>query len=102
MVDFSALLSKPADEIKRPPALPAGTYKGIIKTHKFDESSEKKTPYVRFDVKFTGGSEGYTYGGSYSETGGAYKLVATQAGLPAVQLHFLGPDRLTVAQFLRQ
>mgnify|MGYP000110663499 CR=1 FL=1 len=54
MVDFSALLSKPADEIKRPPALPAGTYKGIIKTHKFDESSEKKTPYVRFDVKFTG------------------------------------------------
>lgn len=54
MVDFSVLLSKPADDIKRPPALPAGTYKGKITTHRFDESSEKKTPYVRFDVKFTG------------------------------------------------
>lgn len=53
-VDFSTLLSKPADEVKRPPALPAGSYFGVIEKHAFDESREKKTPYVSYTVKLTG------------------------------------------------
>lgn len=57
MVDFKALLSKPAADVKRPPALPPGTYPGIIANYKFDESREKKTPFVRFGLKITGPGE---------------------------------------------
>lgn len=53
-VDFSSLLNKPTDDIKRPPSLPAGSYFGIIEKHAFDESREKKTPYVSYTVKLTG------------------------------------------------
>lgn len=53
-VDFSSLLSKPADDIKRPPALPAGSYFGIIDKHELGESREKKTPFVSYTVKLTG------------------------------------------------
>ena len=37
-VDFRQLLSKPLDDIKRPPALPAGTYFGTITKHSYGES----------------------------------------------------------------
>lgn len=50
-VDFKSLLSKPADTVERPKPLPAGTYHGMIGAYKFDESKNKKTPYVRFDLK---------------------------------------------------
>jgi hypothetical protein len=50
-VNFQSLLSKPADEAKRPQAKPAGTYFGTISEYKFDESKKQKTPYVRFTVK---------------------------------------------------
>jgi len=49
MANFSDLLSKPLDEVIRPPALPAGTYFGSVKNYELGESSEKKTPYVRFN-----------------------------------------------------
>lgn len=49
-VDFKALLSKPSDQIERPKPLPAGTYQGIVKSYKFDESKEKKTPFIRFEL----------------------------------------------------
>jgi hypothetical protein len=48
--DFRSLLQKPADEIKRPPVLPAGTYHGIVSKYEFLESKEKKTPFVRFSL----------------------------------------------------
>lgn len=48
MVDFSALLSKPAGEAKKPPALDAGLYPGIIKSYEVDDKNQKHTPYVRF------------------------------------------------------
>jgi len=38
-VDFKALLAKPLDDVKRPPAPPAGTYFGIIRAFKFQESA---------------------------------------------------------------
>lgn len=47
-VDFSQLLSDKLDDVKRPPVKPAGTYNATIKEHKFDVSSKKGTPYVRF------------------------------------------------------
>lgn len=50
-VNFNALLSKPADEVKRPVAKPAGTYLGTVKEYKFEESRQKKTPYCRFVVQ---------------------------------------------------
>lgn len=41
MPDFSALLSKPADEIKKPKPLPIGSYSGLIQKFAYEEA---KTP----------------------------------------------------------
>lgn len=49
--NFSHLLNKPADAIKKKKPLPAGTYHGIIMGHRFDESREKKTPFVEFEIR---------------------------------------------------
>lgn len=46
--NFKELLKKPLDTVKRPPALPDGTYYGVVKSYEFGESSNKKTPFVRF------------------------------------------------------
>jgi hypothetical protein len=54
MPDFKSLLSKPVDDIKKPPALPAGTYSGRIDKYELKESREKKTPYLQVDVKLSG------------------------------------------------
>jgi hypothetical protein len=51
--NLSSLLNKPADEVKRPVALPDGTYYGIIKSHQFTESKQKKTPGVEYTVGLT-------------------------------------------------
>lgn len=56
-VDFTSLLSKPLDDVKAPIPLPAGTYYGIIKEYKFDESQEKKTPFIRFSIQLTGAGD---------------------------------------------
>lgn len=55
--NFSGLLQKPADEIKKPVALPAGTYFGITKSREYGESKEKKTPFVRYTVGVNGPGE---------------------------------------------
>lgn len=46
-VNFRDLLAKPADKIKKPSPLPAGTYRGIIKSKSYDTSRNKGTPFVR-------------------------------------------------------
>lgn len=46
--DFSNLLSTKLEDIKRPPVRPAGTYHATISNYQLGESSQKKTPYVRF------------------------------------------------------
>lgn len=51
--NLATLLSTKADEVTRPIALPEGTYFGIIKEHKFGESSKKKTPLVEYSVQLT-------------------------------------------------
>lgn len=54
-VDFKALLSRPLDDIKRPPALPAGLYFGTVKKFEFVESrwDNKETGEKDPEVKFT-------------------------------------------------
>lgn len=47
-VNFQELLRRPIDEVKRPEAKPPGTWTGIIKSHRFDVSKVKKTPFVEF------------------------------------------------------
>lgn len=58
MPDFSSLLSKPAGEAKKPPVLDAGDYPGVIKGYELGESSQKKTPYVQFNVGLTSWPDG--------------------------------------------
>jgi len=57
MVDFKSLLSRPTDDIKKPLALPAGTYYAMIKGYELGESKQKKTPFVRFNFTLTGPGE---------------------------------------------
>lgn len=57
-VDFAKLLSKPLDDVKKPPPLPHGTFMGIIAKYEFGDNNTNKTPYCRFDVKLTGAGPG--------------------------------------------
>lgn len=49
-VNFSNLLDQKAGDVKRPPKKPPGTYHGVISGYKFDKSSQKQTPFVRFTL----------------------------------------------------
>lgn len=57
-VDFAQLLSKPLDDVKKPPALPHGTMLGVIKKYEFGDNNTNKTPYCRFDIGLTGAGAG--------------------------------------------
>lgn len=48
MANFESLLSQNTDEIERPKPLPVGSYQFIVKDYELGESSQKKTPFVRF------------------------------------------------------
>lgn len=50
-INFRDLLAKPADKIKKPRPLPAGTYRGVIKSKAFDVSRNKGTPFVRLTLQ---------------------------------------------------
>lgn len=54
MPDFTSLLHKDMEEIKKPPAWPTGMYPGRILRYEPGESSQKKTPYMRFTAGVTG------------------------------------------------
>lgn len=55
MVDFTKLLNATVtEEAKRPPSLPQGTYTGVIQKWEPGESTQKKTPFVRFMVALNG------------------------------------------------
>lgn len=56
-VNFAELLDTPIEDAKRPPTLPRGSYHGMIKSFEFDESKEKKTPLVRYQVGLTAATE---------------------------------------------
>jgi hypothetical protein len=50
-VNIKALIDRPVESAKKPTLKPGGTYTGVIASFKFDESSQKKTPFVRLNVK---------------------------------------------------
>lgn len=54
MPDFSELLSKPTEEIKKPKPLPEGSYQVLISAHKYDEAKTKEGPkaIVRLTCRF--------------------------------------------------
>ena len=58
MSNFSELLKKPAFEAKKPEALVAGDYPGIITSKELGTSQQKNTPYVRYFVQLTEWPEG--------------------------------------------
>lgn len=49
MPDFSKMRTV-AGAAKKPAALPAGDYQGLIKSFEFGDQNRNKTPYVRFHV----------------------------------------------------
>ncbi len=51
VVNIKALMDRPVESAKKPSLKPAGVYTGVIGSFKFDESSRKKTPFVRLSVK---------------------------------------------------
>lgn len=53
MPDFTSLLHKDMEEIKKPAAWPTGLYPGRILRYEPGESTQKKTPYMRFTVGVT-------------------------------------------------
>ena len=53
MSKLNELLSRPAEAFVPPPVLPVGTYDFVISKHEFGESSQKKTPYVRYHLRPT-------------------------------------------------
>ena len=54
MADFASLLRKPAGQAKKPEAIPADTYPGLIKSWEVGDNNKNKTPYVRFQLVLTG------------------------------------------------
>jgi hypothetical protein len=48
--DFSALLSRKADDVQRPWTLPNGTYTMLVKKYEFGVSEQKGSPRVRYTV----------------------------------------------------
>jgi hypothetical protein len=57
-VDFAKLLSKPLDDVKKPPAWPAGTYLGNISRFEFGDNNANKTPYTRLFIKVNAAGPG--------------------------------------------
>lgn len=58
MPNFAELLNKPSGQAKKPPVLDAGMYPVVIKGHEMDESSNKKTPFIRFNLGVLGWPDG--------------------------------------------
>lgn len=56
-VDFGDLLRKPLGDIHRPPALPKGTYFGVISSRRFAKLGTEGTPAVEFVTNLTGAGE---------------------------------------------
>jgi hypothetical protein len=55
--NFSHLLKRPAGKAKKPEALPAGLYPGVIKSVEYGDQNKNKTPYVRCHLGLTGWPE---------------------------------------------
>lgn len=50
MTNFGDLLNRPVGSAEKPKPLPVGSYYVTIKAREFGESSQRKTPFVRFKL----------------------------------------------------
>ncbi len=56
-VNFNELLSVQIESVERPKNFPVGHYESVIAAHEVGKSSQKETPFVRFQVKLLGPGE---------------------------------------------
>ncbi len=56
-VNFNELLSVQVESVERPKSFPVGHYEAIVAGHEMGKSSQKETPFVRFQIKLIGPSE---------------------------------------------
>jgi len=56
-VNFNELLSVQVDSVERPKSFPVGHYESIVASHEMGKSSQKETPFVRFQIKLLGPAE---------------------------------------------
>ena len=78
--NYNTLLDKTVGSAERPKAVPIGIYTGIITEMGFDQSSKKKTPYVRYSVKPLQPVSGVDHD-LFSAAGGADRLNKMKLGL---------------------
>lgn len=71
--DFASLLNRQVDSVEPPKRFPIGPYDAVIVDHECGESSNKGTPYVRFNVKLLSPREGVDMD-EFEEAGGMEKL----------------------------
>ena len=57
MSNFKELLSVKVDDVKAPAPLPEGTFHGTIGGYEYGDNNAKRTPYVRFALKFHSAGE---------------------------------------------
>lgn len=74
-VDFGALLDVQVDSVERPPVFPAGPYTATVAAHEFGTSSQKGTPYCRYEIKLISPQEGVDQE-LFEAAGGMEKLAA--------------------------
>lgn len=79
-VNWQDILNAKPEEAKKPEPLPPGTYIGVIESHEFGESSQKKTPYVRYKVKLIAPGEDVDRD-AFNTFGGTEKLSKTSRDL---------------------
>lgn len=47
---FASILDEAPTEVVRPKPMPEGTYLWVVQSHRYDESTKKKTKYVEFTL----------------------------------------------------
>lgn len=72
--NFAELLDRKADQAKRPPPIPAGTYEAEILGHDTGVSSKKQTPYLQMNFKLLAPMDDVDVD-AFEEFGGQAKLM---------------------------
>ena len=98
-VNFAELLSIQVESAERPKSFPIGDYNTIVAGHEFGTSSQKGTPYVRFNIKLLGPLEGVDEE-LFEEAGG---MEALNARKPLRLDFYLTPDAMyRLREFLEE
>lgn len=88
--NFQELLSVQVDSVEPPKLFPAGPYDAVVLGHELGESSQKGTPYVRFQCKLLSPREGVDPE-EFEAAGGMEKLADRK---PLNYDQYLTPDAM--------